>query len=84
MGNLEKRVARIERAKANVDLKKMTDEELNAYIATLDVGAPTVIESLHSGNPDFVAAVVEHALRHTRPLPVVEIDPDWTVENDSP
>jgi hypothetical protein len=46
MGNLEKRVAQIEDARANSDLKKMSDEELSAYTATLDWGAPTVIEAL--------------------------------------
>jgi hypothetical protein len=33
MGNLEKRVAQIEGARANSDLKKMSDEELSAYTA---------------------------------------------------
>ena len=35
MGNLEKRVSQIEDARANSDLKKMSDEELSAYISTL-------------------------------------------------
>jgi len=81
MGNLEKRVAQIEGARANSDLKKMTDEELSAYIATLDWGAPTVIEALDTGNPRFVAAIIESVLRHPSPLQVVVDDPERKAKN---
>ena len=81
MGNLEKRVAQIEGDRANSDLKKMTDEELSAYIKTLDWGAPTVIEALHTGNPRFVAAVLEGVLRHGSSLPIVVDDPERKARN---
>jgi hypothetical protein len=81
MGNLEKRVAQIEGARANSDLKKMSDEELSAYTATLDWGAPTVIEALHTGNPRFVAAVLEGVLRHSSSLPIVVDDPERKAKN---
>lgn len=81
MGNLEKRVSQIEGARADADLKNMSDEELDGYIATLDWGAPTVIEALHTGNPRFVAAVVESVLRHTSGLPIVFDDPERKAKN---
>ncbi len=38
MHNLERRVAQLEGAQANVNLKTMTEDELPAYICNLEAG----------------------------------------------
>ncbi len=84
MGNLEKRVAQIEDALANSDLKKMSDEELSAYTATLDWGSPTGKEVQYWGSPRLLAAVIEKVLRHGSSLPIVVDDPDRKARNATP
>ena len=63
--SLEKRMALLETARAKSNLKAMTDEELGAYIKTLEVGSPA-----------FCDAVIARVLRHRSAFPVVGEDPE--------
>ena len=63
--SLEKRIALLETARAKSNLKAMTDEELDAYIKTLEVGSPA-----------FYDAVIARVLRHRSAFHVVGEDPE--------
>ena len=60
---LKRRVALLESAKAKVDLKSLTDEELDARIRTLTAGS--------SG---FYETVLARICRHPSTIPVVADD----------
>ena len=64
MHRLEKRISQLEGARAIVNLKKMTDEELLAYAGTFPMGSE-----------EMFAAVLALVLRHPSPLPVVHDAP---------
>ena len=81
MGNLEKRVAEIEGDRANSDMKKMTDEEMGAYISTLGWCPPSGHEGQYWGSPRLLAAVLESILRHGSSLPIVVDDPERKARN---
>ena len=66
MASLERRLALLERARSNTDLRDMTDEELDAYIRVLD-----------PGSPQFFRFAIARVMRHPSTLPLVEIDPDY-------
>ena len=66
MASLEKRVAQLEVTQGNTDLKAMTDDELNAYILTLE-----------DGTPRWWDAVLARVMRHPSAMPVVKDDPDY-------
>lgn len=66
MENLEKRVASLEGAKVEANLKVMTDAELDDYILTLE-----------SGSPICSKAIITRVLRHPSYFPVVKSDPEW-------
>lgn len=63
MRSLENRVAQLEGAQENADLKAMTDDELSAYASTLEFGTP-----------ECWAAVLAGVLRHQSAFPVVKIE----------
>ena len=65
MTNLEKRVAKMEQAGADVDLKSMSDEELRAYAAKCP-----------SGSSEMYAAVLTLVGRRPSAFPVVHDDPE--------
>ena len=65
MTSLEKRVALLEVTQGNKDLKAMTDDELSAYILTLEKGAPRWWDS-----------VLARVMRHPSAFKVVKDDPD--------
>jgi hypothetical protein len=65
MKNLEKRVASLESRNLAADIKTMTDDELDAYIETLEIG------SLARNK-----AIVASLMRHPAPFPIVEDEPD--------
>lgn len=68
MPSLDTRVAFLEGARANSNLKAMTDEELDAYIRTLNPGSPQAF-----------GAVLAKVLRHPSSLPLVKDDPDYAM-----
>ena len=63
--SLEKRIALLETARVKSNLKAMTDEELDVYIKTLEVGSPA-----------FYDAMIARVLRHPSAFPVVVDDPE--------
>lgn len=65
MHRLEKRVAQLEGARANADLKTMTDDELRAYTGTLE-----------NGTSRWWDCVMASVMRHPSAFPVVRDDPD--------
>lgn len=65
MHSLEKRVAQLEGAQVNANLKKMSDDELRTYIRTLDAGTSR-----------WWDAVLVSVMRHARTVSVVPDDPD--------
>ena len=81
MGNLEKRVAQIEGARAHTDLKALSDQELDAHIKTLDWGVPSGQEVPYWGSPRLLAAVIEKVLRQGSSLPIVVDDPERKAKN---
>lgn len=66
MASLEKRVAQLEVAQGNADLKAMTDDELSAYILILE-----------DGTPRWWDAVLANVMRHPSAFQVVKDDPDY-------
>ncbi len=66
MLNLDKRVAQLEGAQANANLKTMTDDELSAYTRTQK-----------NGTPRWWGAVLASVMRHGSALRVVKDDPDY-------
>ena len=72
MANLEKRIASLEGAKVDANLKTMTDAELDDYILTLE-----------SGSPICFKAIITKVLRHPSYCPVVKSDSEWD-KNDYP
>ena len=81
MGNLEKRVAQIEGARAHTDLKALSDQDLDAHIKTLDWGVPSGQEVQYWGSPRLLAAVIEKVLRQGSSLPIVVDDPERKAKN---
>lgn len=65
MRSLEKRLAQLEVAQDNADLKAMTEDELSAYIVTLE-----------DGTPRWWDAVLASVMRHPSAFKVVKDDPD--------
>ena len=65
MTNLEQRVAKMEQAADDVDLKSMTDDELRAYAAKCP-----------SGSSEMYAAVLALVGRRPSAFPVVHDDPE--------
>ena len=65
MTNLEKRVAKMEQAADDVDLKSMTDDELRAYAAKCP-----------SGSSEMYAAVLTLVGRRKNQFTVVHDDPE--------
>lgn len=65
MKNLEKRVAQLEVAQGNADLKAMTDDELRAYTCTLE-----------GGTPQWWDALLTSVMRHPSAFKVVKDDPE--------
>jgi hypothetical protein len=63
---LERRVAVLEAARGDADLQAMTDEELDAYIRTLEMGTS-----------EGFRAVLAKVFRHGSALPIVIDDPDY-------
>lgn len=66
MPSLETRVATLEKAAANVDLKAMTDEELLAYAGRFPMFSR-----------EMYAAIVTLVLRRPSAFPVVYDDPNY-------
>ena len=66
MANLEKRVAKLECARADVTLKAMTDDELDDYILNRE-----------TGSTDLYKAIIAKVLRHLSSFPVVATDYGW-------
>ena len=63
---LKRRVALLESAKAEADIKSMTDEELEARIRTLS-----------AGSPGFYETVLARIGRHPSTIPVVADDLEY-------
>lgn len=70
MASLETRVAHLEGAQANANLETMTDDELKAYIATLE-----------SGSSRWWDAILTNIMRHPSALQIVKDDPAHAVAN---
>ena len=68
MQSLEKRVSLLEGARALVNLKTMTDDELMAYAGTFEMGSK-----------EMYAAVLTVVGRRPSAFPVVYDDPDRAV-----
>lgn len=68
MQSLEKRVSMLEGARAMVNLKTMTDAELNAYAGTCEYGSK-----------EMYVALVTLVNRHPSTIPVIKDDPDLAV-----
>lgn len=64
MARLEKRLRKLEAVSASVDLKSMTDEELDAYAEAHWKEPPW-------GSSESVAACLVLAFRHNKPMPIV-------------
>lgn len=64
MLNLESRISRLEAGQAKADLERMNDEELDAYILTLE-----------EGSPDWYETLIARVMRHPSALQVVHDDP---------
>ena len=60
MQSTRSRIGMLERGRAQVNLKAMSDAELSAYIKTTA-----------SGSREFYAAVINQVLRHPSTMPVV-------------
>ncbi|MEO7128811.1 MAG: hypothetical protein ABI040_08115 [Rhodoferax sp.] len=62
MANLEQRIALLESARVQTNLKVMTDEELDAHMRTLEAGSPAfydaVLARVHR-HPSFISVVVD-------------------------
>jgi len=65
MRSLEKRVAQLEGAQANANLKTMTDGELRTFICTLEAGTSR-----------WWDALLASVMRRARTVSVVPDDPD--------
>lgn len=65
MKSIERRIARLEQERAQIDLKGMPDEELLAYRNTLQPQSPA-----------WWAATMVHVFRHARCFEVVHDDPE--------
>jgi len=68
--NLENRVARLEAGQAKADMERMNDEELDAYILTLEDGCPS-----------WYDAIIARVMRHPSAFPVVHDDPAHKVDD---
>ena len=71
MQSLEKRVLLLEEARAAVNLKMMTDDELMAYAGTFQMDSK-----------EMYAAVLTVVGRRPSAFPVVHDDPDYAVNNE--
>lgn len=78
MKSIERRIARPEQERGQINLKTMPDEELLAYRDTLE-----------SQSPAWWAATMVHVFRHARSFEVVHDDPafrngkyDWNWDRD--
>jgi len=65
--NLENRVARLEAGQAKEDMERMNDEQLDAYILTLE-----------DESSDWYDAIIARVMRHPSAFPVVKDDPAHT------
>ncbi len=80
MRSLENRVAPLEGVQVNADIRAMTDEELSAYIDTLNAESPALVD-LKGGTSRWWGAVLHSIGRHPSAFKVVQEDPDYAVGN---
>jgi len=73
MQSLEHRVAKLEAKAYTANIAKLSDSELDAYILTLEDGAP-----------QWWDAILARVARHPSTLPIVHDDPAHKNANDDP